>query len=159
MPRISPLPKNNPGEQQLCIQMVTAINDLNVWMNGMVWRIELFCNSECYLLKKSNYIAVFPSFVLVIMSGWTFLTVVIQYEQAFCLRRLYWYVCSRITIVWRHEGTSHATSCHSVVTSAWWYNILYSIEIFGFNHSMQPIWYKTLYQNLVLEICVMQDLY
>jgi hypothetical protein len=83
------------------------------------------------------------------MSGWTFLTVVIQYEQAFCLRRLYWYVCSRIPIVWRHEGTSHATSCHSVVTSAWWYNILYSIEIFGFSHSMQPIWYKTFYQKYV----------
>jgi hypothetical protein len=54
MPRISPPPKNNPGEQKLCIRMVTAINDLSVWMNGMVWRIELFCNSECYLLKKVN---------------------------------------------------------------------------------------------------------
>jgi hypothetical protein len=132
-----------------------GLRDVKDIMTLPIKIITLFVEASTYIITNITARPVWFVVVLVIMSVWTFLTVVIQYEQTFCLRRLYWYVFSRIPIVWRHEGTSHTTSCHSVVTSAWWYNIsyltlsMYSIEIFGFSHSMHPIWYKTLYQIYV----------
>ena len=39
-------------------------------------------------------------------------------------------ILSYIPMVWRHvkvvrQRTSHATSCHSFITTVWWYSILY----------------------------------
>ena len=56
-------------------------------------------------------------------------------KQSLCLCRLHWYVLPYSPMIWRHDEVvrqkrSGATSHHSLITTVWWYNILYQSSYF-----------------------------
>jgi hypothetical protein len=59
----------------------------------------------------------------------------VNIKQSLCLRCLHWCVFHRILMIWRHDKVvrqrrSRVMLPHSLITTVWWYSILYQTDYF-----------------------------
>ena len=101
---------------------------------GITFSVTVQCPTICFLEKFWQYSCrKYWNYVFEIKI-WQWIRD-IYYEwmiikQSLCLCRLHWYVLPYSSMIWRHDKVvrqkrSGATSHHSLITTVWWYNILY----------------------------------